>query len=87
MNLSVVHVKGIGVFENARGGEYDGEFIEKSNNMVKLEIFCSRGASEQYVKIIQGYAKTGKSGDGAILSLTLTAPSGSGPEKRRSPNG
>ncbi len=66
-NISIVHVKGIGLCEDPQQQEYDLEFIEKSSDMLKLEIICSAGDTERYVKVIREQAHTGKPGDGAIF--------------------
>jgi len=81
-NLSAVHVRGIGLLEDPLTEEYDPEIIEKSNNMLKLEIICMqtdmparRSAAfrhagvERFVDAINPATRdhTGKSGDGAIF--------------------
>lgn len=66
-NLSAVHVKGIGLFEDPKTEEYDLEFIEKSSDVVKLEIICSDSDANRYTRILAQEAKTGEPGDGAIF--------------------
>ncbi len=66
-NLSVLHVKGIGLFEDPLTEEYDAEVIEKSSDMLKLEIICMETDVERFVDAIKQNAHTGKSGDGAIF--------------------
>ncbi|MEX0736816.1 MAG: P-II family nitrogen regulator [Bacteroidota bacterium] len=66
-NLSVIHVKGIGVFEDPQTEKYDAEIIEKSSDMLKIEIICRREDVERYVEILKQGAYTGKPGDGAIF--------------------
>ncbi|HLA68343.1 MAG TPA: P-II family nitrogen regulator [Bacteroidota bacterium] len=70
-NLSIAHVKGIGLFEDPQTEEYDLEFIEKSSDVLKLEIICSSSDAERYVEVIGKHAQTGKSGDGAIFVTTV----------------
>ncbi|MEW5800304.1 MAG: P-II family nitrogen regulator [Bacteroidota bacterium] len=70
-NLSIMHVKGIGLFEDPLTEEYDAEFIEKSSNMLKIEIICKHNDVERFVHIIKQSAHTGKSGDGAIFVSTV----------------
>lgn len=66
-NISVVHVKGIGLFEDPQQEEYDLEFIEKSSNMLKLEIICNDAEADRFAQVIKDQAHTGKPGDGAIF--------------------
>ncbi len=66
-NLSAVHVKGIGLFEDPLTEEYDAEIIEKSSDMLKLEIICMQTDVEQFIDAIKQNAHTGKPGDGAIF--------------------
>lgn len=66
-NLSVIHAKGIGVFEDPQTETYDAEIIEKSSDMLKIEIICRREDTDRYVDVIRQTAHTGKSGDGAIF--------------------
>ena len=66
-NLSAVHVKGIGLFEDPLTEEYDAEVIEKSSDMLKLEIICMQTDVDRFVDAIKQYAHTGKAGDGAIF--------------------
>ena len=78
-NLSAVHVKGIGLLEDPLTEEYDAEVIEKSSEMLKLEIICMQtdvparrsafrhAGVERFVDAIKQNAHTGKSGDGAIF--------------------
>jgi len=70
-NLSVIHVRGIGLFEDVETEEFDLEFIEKSGDTPQLEIICSHDDAERYVEIIKEQARTGKSGDGAIFLSTV----------------
>jgi len=79
-NLSAVHVKGIGLLEDPLTEEYDAEVIEKSSDMLKLEIICMQtdvparrsafrhAGVERFVEAIKEHAHTGKSGDGAIVA-------------------
>ena len=46
-------------------------FIEKSSDVLKLEIICGRSDAERYVRVIGKHAQTGKSGDGAIFVSTV----------------
>ena len=66
-NLSVIHAKGIGVFEDPQTEEYDAEIIEKSSDLLKVEIICRSADVERYVDAIKQNAHTGKPGDGAIF--------------------
>lgn len=66
-NLSAVHVKGIGLFADPLTEEYDAEVIEKSSDMLKLEIICLQTDLDRCVDAIKQNAHTGKSGDGAIF--------------------
>ncbi|MBI5474940.1 MAG: P-II family nitrogen regulator [Ignavibacteriae bacterium] len=66
-NISAAHVKGIGLFEDPRTEEYDAEVIEKSSDMLKLEIICMQTDVERFVDAIKQHAHTGNSGDGAIF--------------------
>lgn len=66
-NLSVVHVKGIGLFEDPLTEAFDAEVIEKSSDMLKLEIICIQTDVGKFVDVIKQHARTGKSGDGAIF--------------------
>ena len=62
-----MHVKGIGLYEDPLTEEYDAEIIEKSSDMLKLEIICMQADIERFVDVIKQNAHTGKSGDGAIF--------------------
>ncbi len=66
-NISAAHVKGIGLLEDPQTKEYDPEVIEKSSDMLKLEIICMHSDVERLVEIIQQNAHTGNAGDGAIF--------------------
>lgn len=66
-NLSVFHAKGIGVFEDPRTEEYDPEMIEKSSDMLKIEIICRKEDVDRFVDLIKQHAHTGNAGDGAIF--------------------
>ena len=66
-NLSIVHVKGFGLFEDPQTTQYDAEFIEQASEMMRLEIICDADDAVRYVSAIQENAHTGKSGDGAIF--------------------
>lgn len=66
-NLSVLHVKGIGLFQDPLTEEYDAEFVERNSDMLKLEIICMQTDVERFVDVIKQNAHTGKSGDGAIF--------------------
>lgn len=66
-NLSSVHVKGIGLLEDPLTEEYDAEVVEKSSDMLRLEIICMATDVERFVDAIKQNAHTGKSGDGAIF--------------------
>jgi len=64
-DLSAVHVRGIGLLEDPLTEE--SEIIEKSSDMLKLEIICMQTDVERFVEAIKEHAHTGKSGDGAIV--------------------
>lgn len=66
-NLSAVHVKGIGLLEDPRTETYDAEIIEKSSDMLMLDIVCMETQVDRYVDVIKRHAHTGKSGDGVIV--------------------
>jgi len=66
-NLSVVHVKGIALFADPLTEAFDAEVIEKSSDMLKLEIICTQTDVERFVDAIKQNAHTGKAGDGAIF--------------------
>lgn len=66
-NISAIHVKGLGLFEDPQSKQYDAEFIEQSSDVLKLEIICIDAEVEQYVGAIKANAHTGQSGDGAIF--------------------
>jgi len=70
-NLTLMHVKGIGLFEDPLTEEYDAEVIEKSSNMLKIEIICNHDDVNRFVQIIKQSAHTGTSGDGAIFVSTV----------------
>ena len=70
-NLSLLHVKGIGTLEDPLTEEYDAEVIEKSSDMLKIEIICTSHDVETFVGIIKQFAQTGKPGDGAIFISTI----------------
>lgn len=66
-NISLVRIKGIGLFEDPQRQEYDLEFIEKSSDMVKLEIICNDAEADRFAHVIMQQAHTGKPGDGLIF--------------------
>lgn len=66
-NISIVKVKGLGLFEDPTTEKYDMEFIEKSSDMFKLELICRDDEEEKFIEAIKQKAYTGKPGDGAIF--------------------
>ena len=66
-NISIVKVKGLGLFEDPLYEKYDMEFIEKSSDMYKLELICHDEEEEKFTEVIKREAYTGKRGDGAIF--------------------
>jgi nitrogen regulatory protein P-II 1 len=66
-NISIVKVKGLGLFEDPTTEKYDMEFIEKSSEMYKLELICLDEEEEKFIQTIKREAYTGKPGDGAIF--------------------
>ena len=65
-NISAAHVKGIGLFEDPLTEHYDPEIIEKSSDMIKLEIICMENDVDRIIDVLKLNAHTGNSGDGAI---------------------
>lgn len=70
-NISVVKVKGLGLFEDPTTEKYDMEFIEKSCDMYKLELICRDEEEEKFVETIKREAYTDKPGDGAIFVANI----------------
>ena len=70
-NISIVKVKGIGLFEDPTSEKYDMEFIEKSSDIYKLELICLDEEEEKFVEVIKREAYTGKPGDGAIFIANI----------------
>ncbi len=66
-NISIAHVKGLGLLEDPASVQYNTEFIEQSSVVLKLEIICDAPDAAHYVQVIQENAHTGKAGDGAIF--------------------
>jgi nitrogen regulatory protein P-II 1 len=66
-NISIVKVKGLGLFEDPTNEKYDMEFIEKSSDLYKLELICLDEEEEKFVETIKREAYTGRRGDGAIF--------------------
>lgn len=66
-NLSIIKVKGLGLFEDPSTEKYDMEFIEKSSDIYKIELICLDEEEEKFVEIIKREAYTGRRGDGAIF--------------------
>lgn len=70
-NISVVKVKGLGLFEDPSSEKYDMEFIEKSSDIYKLELICLDEEEEKFTEVIRSEAYTGKPGDGAIFVANI----------------
>jgi nitrogen regulatory protein P-II 1 len=65
-NISMIRVKGLGLLEDPQSKEYDADSIERSSEMVKLEIVSRDSDVDQYVQLIQQFAHTGNAGDGLV---------------------
>ena len=70
-NISIVKVKGLGLFEDPTSEKYDMDFIEKSSEMYKLELICRDEEEEKFTKVIKREGYTGKPGDGAIFIANI----------------
>ena len=66
-NISIAHVKGLGLLEDPASEQYDAEFIEQSSVVLKLEIICAASEAPRYLQVIQQNAHTGKAGDGVVF--------------------
>ena len=66
-NISIIKAKGLGLFEDPISGKYDIEFIEKSSDILRIELFCLDEEEENFTEVIKREAYTGKRGDGAIF--------------------
>lgn len=66
-NISIVKVKGLGLFEDPNSEKYDMEFIEKSSDIYKIELICLDEEEKKITEVIKREAYTGKPGDGAIF--------------------
>jgi len=66
-NISIVKVKGLGLFEDPTSEKYDMEFIEKSCDIYRIELICLDEEEEKFIETIMREAYTGKPGDGAIF--------------------
>jgi len=70
-NISIAKVKGLGLFEDPTSEKYDIEFIEKSSDILKLELVCLDEEEEKFTVVIKREAYTGKPGDGAIFVTNI----------------
>ena len=66
-NISILKAKGLGLFEDPTSEKYDMEFIEKSSDILKIELICLDEEEEKYTEVIKREGYTGKPGDGAIF--------------------
>ncbi len=71
-NISIVKVKGLGLFEDPLSTDYDIELIEASSDMYKIELVCQDEEEIKFIEIIKREAYTGKQGDGAIFISEIT---------------
>ncbi|MBI5463915.1 MAG: P-II family nitrogen regulator [Ignavibacteriales bacterium] len=65
-NISMMRVKGLGLLEDPQNKEYDAESVERSSEMVKLEIVLKDSDVDRYVQLIKEFAHTGNVGDGLV---------------------
>jgi nitrogen regulatory protein PII len=70
-NISIVKVKGLGLFKDPVNEKYDMEFIEKSSDNYKIELICLDEEEEKFTEVIKRVAYTGKPGDGAIFIANI----------------
>jgi len=65
-NFSMTHVKGLSLLEDPQTKEYDAESVERSSEMVKLEIVSKDSDVDRYVQLINKSAHTSNAGDGLV---------------------
>jgi len=70
-NISILKAKGLGMFDDPTSEKYDIEFIEKSSDILMIELICLDEEEKKFTDVIKREAYTGKPGDGAIFVTNI----------------